>query len=120
MIEIPLSKRGWLSVIGTILLLPILGGFLSAFGEDLYQVSRSMVVDPQFQYTLLVIAILIGVGITIGVAFTIYDIHKERNKLRKGADHPTFSGIETNPDKIDQASKRKKEDDWRFFPSNIK
>ena len=33
---------------------------------------------------------------------------------------PTFSGIEVNPEKIDEDSKRRRENKWRFFPSNIR
>lgn len=133
MVEIPLSKRGWASVIGTIVLLPILGGFLSAFGEDLYQFSKSMAIDPQFQYVILPIIVLIGLGIIIGVVLVVYDVYKQRHKLPKGASHPTFSGIETDTAEhrlsMDDfeiegerakttESKRDKENKWKHFPSN--
>jgi hypothetical protein len=34
--------------------------------------------------------------------------------------HSKFSGLETNPEKIDEESKRQREDKWLFFPSNYK
>ena len=45
----------------------------------------------------------------------------EKLKPKKdGYQHPTFSGIETNPEKMDPELRRKKEDDWKHFPANYK
>jgi integral membrane sensor domain MASE1 len=96
MVENPLSKRGWTSVIFT--------AILSAVGSDLYQLFKDMVFESPSYYTLLAIAAIIGIGIVAGVALIVFDVYKQRQKQKKlpsGAVHPTFSGIETNPDKID-------------------
>lgn len=120
MLEIPLSKSGRISILVTLVLLPIFGGYLSAFGADLYQISKTMVFDTQFQYVLLIIAVLIAAGIVTGIALTVLDFNKQKKKLANGAVHPTFSGIETDPDKIDKEELKRREDDkWRFFPSNV-
>lgn len=110
MIEIPLSKSGRISILVTLVLLPIFGGYLSAFGADLYQISKTMVFDTQFQYVLLIIAILIAAGIVTGIALTVHDFNIQKLK-KAGFRHPTFSG---------EDSKRRDEDKWRFFPSNYK
>jgi hypothetical protein len=120
MIEVPLSKRGWSSLIVTIVLLPIFGGYLSAFGAHLYEISITMVFDTQFQYVLLIIAALIAAGIVIGIALTVVDFNRQKKTRSDGAVRPTFSGIETDPDKIDPELRRKKEDDWKHFPANYK
>jgi hypothetical protein len=115
MVEIPLSKRGWISVIFT--------AILSAVGSDLYKFFKDMVFESQSYYTLLAIAVLIGIGIVAGVALIFFDVYKQRQKRKKlsnGAIHPTFSGIETDPNKIDKEElRRRNEDKWKHFPSNV-
>ena len=50
MVDIPLSK-GWVSTITTILLSPIMAGFLNALGADVYQASKTMAFDTQAPYS---------------------------------------------------------------------
>ena len=51
MVDIPLSKKGWVSTITTILLSPIMAGFLNALGADVYQASKTMAFDTQTPYS---------------------------------------------------------------------
>lgn len=94
----------------------IMTGYFSAFGEDLYQVSKKMVFDTQTQYFIFIIFIIIGIGIVTGLALTVFDIHrqKSRNTTRQ---LQNYRPNNLNPvDENDLEARRKKEDDWRFFP----
>ena len=107
--EIPLSKKGWVSVIISAVLMAIMTGYFSAFGEDLYQVSKKMVFDTQTQYLLFIIFIIIAIGIVTGLALTVFDIHRQRS--------PRPNNL-APADENDVEARRRREDDWRFFPSN--
>ena len=67
----------------------IMAGYFSAFGEDLYQVSKKMVFDTQTQYFIFIIFNIIGIGIVTGLALTVFDIHrqKSRNTTRQLQNH---------------------------------
>ena len=116
--EIPLSKKGWVSVIISAVLMAIMTGYFSAFGEDLYQVSKKMVFDTQTQYLLFIIFIIIAIGIVTGLALTVFDIHRQRSRnTTRQLQNPRPNNL-TPADENDVEARRRREDDWRFFPSN--
>lgn len=116
-----LSKQSWIGGI----LLAVFGfltsGFFGSVGSDLYNQLKMMVAGSPFTVDFMTVFIIfITVGMGLGIALIVHDIYKQRHKLPKGAFHPTFSGLETNPDKIDKDELKRRQDDWRFFPSNYK
>jgi hypothetical protein len=76
MVQNPLSKKGWLGVILTGISIPIMGGFLNAFGADLYGLSKETMTGLPFQTILTVLLVTIAVGIIVGVGLIIYDIFR--------------------------------------------
>ncbi|MGC2598910.1 MAG: hypothetical protein WA395_12375 [Nitrososphaeraceae archaeon] len=116
--EIPLSKKGWVSVIISAVLMAIMTGYFSAFGEDLYEVSKKMVFDTQTQYLLFIIFIIIAIGIVTGLALTVFDIHRQRSRnTTRQLQNPRPNNL-APADENDVEARRRREDDWRFFPSN--
>ena len=105
--EIPLSKKGWA------VLMAIMTGYFSAFGEDLYQVSKKMVFDTQTQYLLFIIFIIIAIGIVTGLAW-----HRQRSRnTTRQLQNPRPNNL-APADENDVEARRRREDDWKFFPSN--
>jgi hypothetical protein len=122
MVENPLSKLGWFGagIFGAFVL--IANGFFNSLGSDLYDQVKIMTSEFPFDFVMF-FAICIAIGIITGIGLIVFDIYeqKHKKKLPKGSFHPTFSGIETGPNKIDKEElKRRNEDKWRFFPSNYK
>jgi hypothetical protein len=117
MVENPLSKKGWIGVALSPILLYILGGFLNEFGADLYNSSKTMVV----QNTVLVIILLLGLGIVAGIAMVVLDFWQQKKQKQVISIKDSKNQSETK--KISNEStaefKRKKEDDWRYFPANV-
>jgi hypothetical protein len=111
MVENPLSKKGWIGVVLSPILLYILGGFLNEFGADLYNSSKTMVV----QNTVLVIIVLLGLGVVAGIAMIVLDFWQQKKRII------TKSKIHNDKtlDGADIEAKRKREDDRRFFPANV-
>lgn len=114
-----LSKQSWIGAIILGAFSYLASGFFGSVGSDLYNQLKNMALGFSSDFVTLLI-IFITIGMALGIALICHDIYKQRNKLLRGEVRPTFSGIETDPDKIDKQELKRRKDDWKYFPVNVK
>ena len=109
MVDIPLSKKGWVSTITTILLSPIMAGFFNALGADVYQASKTMAFDTQTPYSGYPYE---NIVIAVNVTLIVIDIRNEKRK-RSVTNLNVQNDIPNNSNPVDEddvETRRKKEE----------
>lgn len=115
------TKQSWIGGVIFAVFGYLASGFFSSVGSDFYNQLKNMNFDFSSD-SMAILVIFVVIGMAFGIALIVHDIYtqKKKQELQKaGFRRPTFSGLETNPDKIDPETKRKKEDDWKHFPANV-
>jgi hypothetical protein len=104
-----LSKQSWIGGVVLAVFGYLASGFFGSVGSDIHSRLKIMAADFSYDFiTVFIVFTIIGMG--FGIALIVHDIYKHRNKLPRGAFHP----------RLDDESRRRDDDRWRFFPSNVR